>query len=449
MRRMSDLWMVWLGIGLIIIGITVPDWFGPNQIGLTETLQAMEREESGSLLMIAAFMLVALNTIISFPYYLGAFLLGEKIGEIWDRPWLKTATPLVVVPLVHIIINSTMELSYHFGGTAIFLLLTIYVLQKLGKGRLGFTMKSLVLTQLLFGVKWLNLVPFLSAYGFGHGSVSIQVKEMAVQLGFDQVLTLYSVVLCLIFMINAIVLGVYLGVYAEKWTISQELHRAQLEAMESRSGREVLHLVHDLKTPLTTIEGLISLIEMRSVDHKMKEYCRTISLSIRSMSDMISEILYENRKHWCYVKDLIDYVRASRLSGTKASLEIELPEDQNVRIWINKIRITRAIVNLIDNAFDAIQGRTDGKVTLRAQIHESEIWIGVSDNGFGLSSEERKKVWQAGYSTKQHPGVGLSFVRQVAEGHGGAVSIDSEMGRGTTVWIQLPKEDAADEDFDH
>ncbi|WP_206514649.1 sensor histidine kinase [Brevibacillus marinus] len=440
---------IWLGIGCIVIGITIPEWFGPDEIGLTAIFSAMEREASGSLLMIAAFLLVALNTIISFPYYLGAFLVGERLGERWDRPWLKTVIPLLIVPLVHLLINATIDLRYHFGGTAIFLLLTIYVLQKLGKSRLGLIMKTLVLTQLLFGVKWLNLVPALSAFGFGQGSLSLQVKEMAAQLGFAHVLSLYAVVLCLIFLINAIILGVFVGVYAEKWAISQELHRAQLEAMESRSGREVLQLVHDLKTPLTAMEGLVSLIEVRSADAKLREYCQAISLSIRSMSEMVSEILYENRKNWCYVRDLLDYVRASRLSGTNATLELALPHELNVPIWINKIRITRALVNLIDNAFDAIQGRAGGKVTLRVEQHGNEIWLGVSDNGRGLSPQEQRKVWQAGYSTKQHPGVGLSFVRQVAEGHGGRVSIASESGKGTTVWIHLPKEEVSDEDFDY
>lgn len=56
---------------------------------------------------------------------------------------------------------------------------------------------------------------------------------------------------------NAIMIDAFLVLlYIEKWAISQDLHLAQLEAQQSRSGREVLHLVHDLKTPLTAIEGL-------------------------------------------------------------------------------------------------------------------------------------------------------------------------------------------------
>lgn len=449
MERLTDIVMIGLGIACIVVGITMPEWFGPDEIGLTAVMSAMEQEASGSLLMIAAVLLVALNTLISFPYYLGAFLLGERLGERWHRPWLKIVVPLVIVPLVHLLINATIDLRYHFGGTAIFLLLTIFVLQKMGKGRLGLIMKSLVLTQLLIGVKWLNLVPALTPLGFGHGSLSLKLKEMAEQLGFAEVLSIYSIVLCLIFMMNAVILGVFVGVYTEKLTISQELHRAQLEAMESRSGWEVLHLVHDLKTPLTVMEGLVSLIAIRVADAKLKEYCQAISLSIRSMSEMISEILYENHKNWCYVKDLLDYVRAGRLSGTTATIELEFPEELNVPIWINKIRITRALVNLIDNAFDAIQGKADGRVTLRVQQRANEIWLGVSDNGAGLSPQEQRKVWQAGYSTKQHPGVGLSFVRQVAEAHGGEVSIESELGRGTTVWMRFPQEEVSDENFDH
>jgi len=435
-------WKIWLGIGLLFLGILIPYWIKPQLMGLDQLLQTMNHKTDGNALMVDAFFIVSINTIISIPQFLSVVMLGDGMADAFNRPELKSIIPLIVVPLAYVIVNQVTPLNYSFGATDIFLWLTIVVMQKLSKQKFNLGMKLLVFSQLIFGVTWLNQVPSLTLYGFGRGSLSIKVKEAAIQIGFGQVLELYANVLFFIFVVSAITLWIYLVLYMEKWAISQDLHRAQLEAYESRSGREVLHLVHDIKTPLATIEGLVSLMEIRWPDPKMQEYCQTIYGSINSLSKMVSEILYEDRKNWCGLKELIDYIRASRLSGTNITVDIELEGEPQSSLYINKIRLTRAIINLIDNALDAIQEQENGKVVLRAKTLANAMRIEVEDNGHGILANDVKKIWKTGYSTKNHPGVGLAFVRQVAEGHGGSVSIKSEVGQGTKVWITLPLGDS-------
>jgi signal transduction histidine kinase len=154
---------------------------------------------------------------------------------------------------------------------------------------------------------------------------------------------------------------------------------------------------------------------------------------------MVSEILYEDHKDWCEVKALIDYIRASHFSGTNLSMDIEIQGDPHSRIYINKIRMTRAIINLIDNAFDAVKDLEKGSVVLRAITLKDDVKLEVEDNGCGILSDKVKKIWKIGYSTKNHPGAGMAFVRQVAEGHRGSVNIISKVGQGTKVWISLPR----------
>ena len=433
-------WKIWLvtGIGLYLIGILIPYWIKPQLLGLNQLLQTMNNKTDGNALMINAFLIVSINTIIAVPQFFSVVMLGDGLADAFNRSALKTVIPLTIVPMAYVIINKLTPLNYSFGATDICIWLTIVVMQKLSKQNLNRGMKLLVLSQLIFGITWLNQVSYLTPYGFGQGSLSMKVKQDAIQIGFDQVLALYANVLFFIFVASSIILWIYFVLYTEKWAISQDLHRAQLEARESRSGREVLHLVHDLKTPLAAIEGLVSLIEIRWPDPKLQEYCQTIDSSIHAMSNMISEILYEDRKERCELKELIDYVRASRLSGTNISVDIEMEGDPQAILYINKIRMTRAIINLIDNALDAIQERENGKVVLRAKTLINEVKLEVEDNGAGIAPDKLKKIWKTGYSTKNHPGVGLAFVRQVAEGHGGSVQIKSEIGQGTKVWITLP-----------
>ncbi len=429
---------IWIGIGLFMFGTFIPYIIKPQLLALDQSLQTMI---DGNSIMINAFLVVSINTIISIPQFLSVVMLGDGMAEAFNSSKLKTIIPLTIVPLAYVIVNQLTPLNYSFGATDIFIWITVVIMQKLSKQNLNSGMKLLVLSQLIFGVTWLNQIPFFTHYGFGLGSLSFKVKEAAIQMGFDNVLALYAYVLFFIFVANAITLWIYLTLYTEKWSISQDLHRAQLEAQESRSGREVLHLVHDLKTPLASIEGLVSLMELRWPNPKMQEYCNSIYGSVHSMSQMVSEILYEDHKDWYEVKELINYIRASHFSGTDLSVDIDIQGEPHASIYINKIRMTRAMINLIDNALDAVKGQENGEVILRARILKDEVILEVEDNGCGILADMLTKIWEIGYSTKNHPGAGLAFVRQVAEGHGGSVNITSEIGQGTKVWLTLPSGD--------
>lgn len=445
MSRSLNRKSVWIGAALIFLGISMPHWLSSKNIGLDTLMNSMEENPQGNTLMIMAFSIVMLNTIRALPFYLGAILLGNGVGEQLQRNWLKLAIPLAVIPLTYVIINLSLKSNYHFGAPAVLILLCVILLQLLEKGRLGLFMKSIIIVQILFGVQWLDEVPFLTDYGFGHGAISTKVKQWAIKIGFDQALSLYAIVLCTIFLMNAFILTGYLV----KWRMIQELHIVKLQALEARSDKEVLNLVHDLKTPLASIEGIISLIGLYNKDGKIGEYCRVISVSIGSMSEMISEILYKSHKSCCSLKSLVDYILSSRLSGTNKRVYLELPDKpEEIKILINKIRMTRAIVNLINNAFDAIEGCPEGKVIIKAKNYGDQILLGVSDSGKGMSEEEQKKIWRAGYSTKGQSGIGLSFVQQVVEEHNGTVSIESKVGQGTTVWLYLAGGND-DEDFSY
>lgn len=429
---------IWMGMGLLLLGIFIPLLIKPELIRLDQALQTMIYKTDANAIMINAFLVVCINTIVGIPQFLSVVMIGDGMAEAFNRSEFKTVIPLIVVPLAYIIVNYMTPLNYSFGATDIFLWIAIVIMQKLSRKKLNLGMKLLVFSQLIFGVTWLNQVPYFTRYGFGLGSLSIKVKQAAIQMGFDKVLDLYAIILFFIFVASAIILWVYLLLYIEKWAISQDLHLAQLEAQESRSGREVLHLVHDLKTPLAAIEGLVSLMEIRSPDSKIKEHCQAVYGSIHSMNKMISEILYEDQKDWCEVKELVDYILASHFSGTNLSVNVEMMAEPHSAIYINKIRMTRAIINLIDNALDAIKDQENGRVVLRTKTFNNEVILEIEDNGVGISADKVKKIWEIGYSTKNHPGAGLAFVRQVAEGHGGSVNVESEVGRGTKVWITLP-----------
>ncbi|WP_242705613.1 HAMP domain-containing sensor histidine kinase [Pontibacillus sp. ALD_SL1] len=442
-------WSIWTTIALILMGITMPLWLSIDMVGLSSAMEKLNEDPSGSTLMMTAFTLVMLNTIRALPHYLGALLLGDILGRKFEKPWLKVAVPFGVIPLVYASINSYSAVNYHFGGPAFLILMSIVLMHMLSRDQLRPVLKSFVLAQLLFGYQWLDTVTFLTPFGFGGGAISSELKDIAVSLEFGTTLSFYSIVLCSIFVINAVMLTVYLAVSAQKWKIKQDLNRARGEMIESRSGREALHLVHDLKTPLALIEGLNSLIQMKTKNQEILDYTDKISESIQSTSNMVSEILYDEKKNWCSMKRLIEYIRANKLSYADISFEFELNANEDTEVLVNKIRMTRAMVNLIDNACDAVEGIPNAHVIIRTEKYGEEIWLGVEDNGNGIPKREQQKIWKPGFSTKSHPGFGLTFVKNVVAEHDAALHIESDKNQGTLFWIQLPKERVRYEHSNH
>ncbi|PBB07110.1 sensor histidine kinase [Salimicrobium humidisoli] len=438
----------WIPILLIIFGVFFPLLFDIEHVGLHHMIEKLKNNPDGSTLMLTALILVFLNTLRALPHYLGALLLGDALGRKYNRPILKIAVPVVIIPAVYLLINSYYSMNYHFGGPAILLLLSILFLQLFGRQNMRPLFMSFVFSQLLFGYQWLDIVPALTSFGFGGGEVSVLVKSTSSAIGFENTLSIYSLLFSAVFIVHALVFAVYLTVVEQKWKMRKDLESARLEMVEARSGREALHLVHDLKTPLSLMEGLNSLIQMKTDDPDIQTYTGKISDSIEATSDMVSEILYDEKKNWCSLHTLIEYVRQNKLSESSTIYQFELQAPSDIEIYINKIRMTRAIVNLIDNAGDAVEGQKNAQVVIRSEVHAG-IWIGIEDNGPGIKNRDLQKIWNAGFSTKEHPGLGLSFVKNVIEEHGASLDIESEPGVGTTFWIHFPKERTRYEHTDH
>jgi CheY-like chemotaxis protein len=105
----------------------------------------------------------------------------------------------------------------------------------------------------------------------------------------------------------------------------------------------------------------------------------------------------------------------------------------------NAAEIREIAVNLIFNAVDAMP--EGGTMTLRTRHAGNVVSIGVSDTGTGMTEEVRQRCMEPFFSTKGEDGtgLGLSMVFGILKRHEGAVDIESEIGKGTTFWIRLPR----------
>ena len=104
----------------------------------------------------------------------------------------------------------------------------------------------------------------------------------------------------------------------------------------------------------------------------------------------------------------------------------------------NKIRLARAVVNLVNNAYAEISPET-GVIDVRVENRGNGfLGITVRDNGKGISPEVMPHIFDIGYSGKQSTGLGLAFTKQVVQNHGGTIRLDSREGEYTEAVILLP-----------
>ena len=138
------------------------------------------------------------------------------------------------------------------------------------------------------------------------------------------------------------------------------------------------------------------------------------------------------------VQELLDAVMAQISSAEYADLVHTENRAPEAKIRINKIRFSRVLINLVENAAYAVR-RPDGKIWIRVEETEgAEIRFQVEDNGTGIPRELLGEIWEKGFSIRSSSGLGLNFVQQVVEQCGGSVELESVEREGTVVTVSLP-----------
>jgi len=141
------------------------------------------------------------------------------------------------------------------------------------------------------------------------------------------------------------------------------------------------------------------------------------------------------------VRETLDLLRMT--GATKyVSASATLPPTA-LMVCANRERLEQIIVNLVGNAVDALDEAKPAckelRVTLRADAER--VACAVTDNGSGMTPEVKEKLFQMYFTTKapgKGSGLGLSVVRNIVESFGGSLSVESEVGEGTTVCFELP-----------
>ena len=215
---------------------------------------------------------------------------------------------------------------------------------------------------------------------------------------------------------------------------------------------------HELRTPLTSINGFAELLTAEdNLPEQAKEFVTIIASESQRMSRMINTFLavtqLERKDRQEVMKiplRLDDVVRETvlNLQPSAKKKRIRLVEQPNQRIppvAADKSLISQAVKNLVSNAIKYSPERTT--VTVSTALEAEAVRVSVEDRGYGIPAEARDRVWEKFYRVvregqekdEESTGLGLSFVREVVEQHGGAVALETEEGRGSKFSFTLPR----------
>jgi two-component system sporulation sensor kinase B len=434
------------GLGIMICGLILPRYIQIYQFDVMHHLRESISNQDSGLLIIASAKLVLLNTIRHVPIYTGAYVLGEGLNWKLPKYHLGFILSLLMIPLIYSVISIIYyNISLVFGGACYLTILTFLVVHLITEEIHPIFIKIIVNNLFLFGMDWLDIVPFLSKYGFGKGEVAAIIKRVTEFIGADYVMNFIGLTFSLtIILTTMILLRVVIDYYHRLFLIEENerkdtiLRKFQMEAVKSRYFLEIKHLVHDLKTPLVTIQGLSGVIKLKVKNRKIIEYVDKIASSADKMAEMVSEILNENKMNRMDLQELINSIRI-QLSLKETPVQILFQIPPGLTITANKVRLSRAIINLIENGLKAVNPET-GRIFVKAWAADQNVFIRVQDNGVGIAADSIDRVWEAGYTTGQeNTGLGLNFVREVIDGHQGEITIDSTVNIGTRVIISLPQ----------
>jgi nitrogen fixation/metabolism regulation signal transduction histidine kinase len=230
---------------------------------------------------------------------------------------------------------------------------------------------------------------------------------------------------------------------------ANKLMRSERETAWREMARQV---AHEIKNPLTPMKLNIQFLQMAwdeknpDIDRKLRETTKSILEQIDILSNIATAFsdyakLPKKNIETFNLKEVI--VNTINLYDNNDNIKIDIIEENESDYVINSDKNNLSIVfgNILKNAIQAIGKKEDGRIEFRITDNGGRYRIEISDNGCGIGEEEKKKIFMPNFTTKSSGmGVGLSIVYDILETLGGNITFESEVGKGTTFFVEIKKD---------
>ena len=231
----------------------------------------------------------------------------------------------------------------------------------------------------------------------------------------------------------------------------------RLKRLENMRRDFVANVSHELKTPITSIKGFVETLLGGALDNPddSKRFLEIVagqadrlnaiiddllSLSQLEQDSEKAEIVIENRE----LKPVLEMaIQACAPKASEKTVHVDLNCLENITARINPQLFEQAVINLVDNAIKYSLPST--QVQVEVSVDNIELTVSVSDEGRGIEKEHFPRLFERFYRVDSDrsremggTGLGLAIVKHIAQVHGGSVSVDSSVGKGSIFRIHLP-----------
>lgn len=235
--------------------------------------------------------------------------------------------------------------------------------------------------------------------------------------------------------------------------------QVEIQRQEERRRQFMADAAHEMRTPLTTINGLLEGLAYDAIPEESKadsiELMRNETKRlIRLVNDNLdyekirtNQILLkkQNFNATAAIQGIVTQLK-QKTSDAKDTMVVQAAED--VPVYADKDRFVQIMFNIMQNA---VQFTQNGTITISARTGYHQTEFSVSDTGIGMSEEQVKNIWERYYkadssrkNTKYgESGLGLAIVHQLVTRHGGKIDVTSKPNKGTTFTLTFPDEETA------
>jgi PAS domain S-box-containing protein len=237
----------------------------------------------------------------------------------------------------------------------------------------------------------------------------------------------------------------------ERMETELELERQNKELIKTNFelDRFVYSVSHDLRSPLTSIMGLVSFIEEETAEPETLEHVKMIKSGIDRLDGFIKNILSYSRTNRTkteiskielteIAEEVVETLRHIR---DAEGIDFEIAFEENQPFYSDKQSLFTLFENIVSNAIKFHKKENIGNyIKISGQTHKDFLDLTIEDNGIGIPSEHQDRIFEMFFRSSAKiagSGIGLYIVKEIVAKLQGSIEVDSKLGRGTAFHIRL------------